>query len=172
MIDISKYVSKNKDKKILTYVYYKKEDWYGVAVATDTFRLGEVKIQNENIVKILKDGLYSPRSWKEITKILNKKNSGTLLDLDKIMDIVKREMAVQPECESYPDYKRIIPPENELVSFDTTLDVNADYFIDFVKDIGNNDDFNIIPWNKIKQNKQTIIYMDSVTTLLVMSMKR
>lgn len=170
MIDISKYADKTLSAEILGYVKVEVTGNVFTATATDSFRLGRLEIFSINMCERLESGYYSPKAWKEITKIYNKKSFPSLEGYQKIEKIVKQQMAVQPDG-AYPEIEKIIPEKKELKNFDATLKVKDKYFIDLLKNIGGNSKGGCIDWDKIKQHKGMIVYEDAETILLIMSMK-
>lgn len=166
MIDISKYTYKEDIKPILKYVKVENNQ----AVATDSFRIAILDIP-ENYSEVIKDGLYTKEKWKAITKEINQKKP----DLSKIEILVKESMLYQPELEPYPDFKRIIPSEDELINFNASLPgVNINYFNDFLSDvvISENIRHDNIFWNRIKQNDKMYVYMKEGIILLLMGLSK
>lgn len=166
MIDISKYTCKEDIKPILRYVKVENNQ----AIATDSFRIAIINIPEE-YSEVIKDGLYTKEKWKAITKEINQKKP----NLFKIEILVKETMLYQPELEPYPDFKRIIPSEDELINFNASLPgVNIKYFIDFLSDvvICENLRYDNFFWNRIKQNDKMYVYMKKGITLLLMGLNK
>lgn len=164
MFDISKYTSTNKIKEVLTYVYVHMVDGQKVAVATDTFRIAQVKI-NGLLAESIECGFYSKKSWKEITKLLNK---NTLLVHKEVIDIVKKEMSVQPE-EDFPNYLSIIPKEEDCEDFNGYFSINGDFLCDLIKDVQNKK-YKMFDFFNLKKHERKIIYRDDESIIMIMEM--
>lgn len=164
MIDISKYTSKDKTKPVLNYVYVHTVDGMKYAVATDLFRIAEVKVWGL-LGDMIQEGYYSPKAWKEITKLLNKESHEVA---HEIKEIVTREMAVQIE-EDFPDYKKIIPAIDDCESFTGDFSINGDYICELIKSVQNkkNKLFNFL---NLKQHNKKTIYFSDDTIIMIMQM--
>ena len=165
MIDISSYVSKNKEKEVLTYVYVHEIEDKKYAVATDSFRLAQVELTKGS--EYIGNGFYTPKAWKEITKLINKDKGESMLDIKHISE---KELLHQPEIEKYPEYTRIIPAISEMEVFTGKLNVNADYFSEMIKAI--KDSFSQIDFNRISQNDNLYMFQEYETTILIMKMNK
>ena len=150
MKDITNFCANHEIKPELSMVYVHKKDGNTYAVATDTFRLIEIKL-DEFLNGNIEDGYYSKENWKKMCKAYNKKNQ----DLQKFSETMKANKAVYGEKDwKYPDYKNIIPAET--VAF-KPVKVNREYFIDFISMI--TDNFGNVDLDDIKMvSKNNMLY--------------
>jgi len=168
MNDITKYVSNNKVKPILNYVYlHIDKNGNPTAVATDTFRLAQVGVNLAVLGEIIKLGFYTPEAWKKITKLYNKDD---VTVYKEIQIIVEKEMLHQPE-EDYPNYENIIPKYEDMERFKGSFLINSDYLCDLIK-MFQDKKFKTFDFDKVQENENMIAYFDEDTTVLIMKMKK
>jgi len=165
MIDISKYTSKGPIKPVLNYVYVHKIDGILHAVATDSFRIAQVKVWRL-LAEHIQEGFYTPKAWKEITKLLNKDSHSVTLELK---ELVTREMAVQTD-ESFPDYQTILPKYEDCEPFKGDFHINGDYLCELIKSVQDKK-FKKFNFNKLLEYKGMTVYMDEDTVIQIMGMK-
>jgi len=121
--DITKFASPSEIKQEINKVYVTKYENYITYVATDTFRLIEIKQEIDGLNDIVAPGFYTIPQWKILCKAFQKKDTETI----KTIKPIDTEM-------NYPDYKRIIPNSIELRTLTKTIiEVDIDYWYDFTK---------------------------------------
>jgi len=104
--DITKIATQCEVKPELKSVFVKHTDKGIIYVATDTFRLIEIKLENEDIKSILPEGFYNLKQWALLAKETQKKNP----DADLMLSIKPME---NKDSWHYPEYANIIPKEVE-----------------------------------------------------------
>lgn len=164
MKNITKFCAKSDIKPLFTKVYVYEEKGDKFAVATDSFRLVEWKIEDEFSKENITPGYYDVKNWVEMCKSYNKKNK----DIVTFMNAIKSNSAVNEKFdEGFPEYKKLIP--KETTDFDGTLKVNKEYFFDFVDmmPIGR---FLSLDFKEIKQDNQKIYYKDKDTMIILMAL--
>ena len=104
--NITKVASQSEIKPELKTVFVKHTDLGITYVATDSFRLIEVKIEDENIKSIIPEGFYDLKEWATFAKETQKKKP----DADFMLNISPMQ---NKEYWYYPEYKQIFPKEVE-----------------------------------------------------------
>jgi hypothetical protein len=160
MQDITPFTSRSNIRPELFRVYVHD----GVAVATDSYRLAEIKFDvfcKENIPA----GYYEPKKWQAMSKAYNKKKR----DITAFMHAIQENNlhAESREDYIYPDYKQIIPQEKDLTPFIGGMQFTKQYFNDFMELMRHplHVDFSLI-----KTNGKMIVYQDDTITLLLMKL--
>lgn len=171
MQDITKFTAKDKIKPELSMVYVHKKDGNKYAVATDAFRLVEIKL-DDFLNEMIELGYYSVDNWKKMCKSYNKKNR----DLQTFSNLMKANNAIFGDKDwNYPEYSNIFPKEDELViwkSVKTGNLFNKKYFIEFIEMIPEKS-FGTLDFNNIllKQEKEMLYYKSDNIKLLLMACK-
>lgn len=111
--DITNNLSKSNIKPALANIFVKHTDTGIIYIATDSFRLTEVQLDNENIKDLLREGFYSPQQW----KLLAKATKGKVIDYKTIKDIGLSINHLSEEI--YPNYEMIMP--KELIEVNQTV---------------------------------------------------
>jgi hypothetical protein len=163
MKDITPFLSTSNIKPELAHIYVHD----GIAVATDSYRLAEIKLDDfckENIP----NGYYEKKKWQAMCKAYNKKTK----DITAFMHAIIENNAVMQEKSkdyNYPDYKQIIPQENTLTPFTNDMKFNKVFLSDFMELMQHplHVDFSLI-----KTNNKMIMYQDNTITLLLMKIDR
>lgn len=136
-----------------------------IAVATDTFRLAEIKIPEE-YTEVIPDGYYQPSDWGKITTEINKKNT----KIDKLVELTSFHKKL--DTEDYPDYKQILPKDDQLKEVDwNAIRVNTNFLSELILSIKGK--FNEVSLADIKlaHNNQLVYKTDEVTILIMLMMK-
>lgn len=169
MKDITSFCDKTGIKPELELVYVHTKNGKKYAVATDAFRLIEWKITEDALIEFIADGFYNAKKWTEMCKAWNKKNQ----DLKSFSDAMKQNFAITKQDYNYPEYTVIIP--EDIKSFDDSLSVNDNKFIDFIKIIPK-DIYGRVHFSDIKigtkNGKQMIYYSDDTHKILLMPMEK
>lgn len=156
MKDITPFLSKSLIKRELAMVYVHRKDGNTYAVATDAFRLVEIKLDEFLNSDNLPTGYYTASNWKIMTKAYNAKKQ----DLQKFSDTIKANEVFYKDMDNvYPDYEKIIPKPDELTPLQL-IDVDRDYFVEFLQMI-DVDGFKRLKLSEIKSGKNNIIYYKS-----------
>ena len=112
--NITKVASQSEIKPELKTVFVKHTDLGITYVATDSFRLIEVKIEDESIKSIIPEGFYDLKEWATFAKETQKKNP----DADFMLSISPMQ---NKKDWYYPKYKQIFPKEVEKQKTSITL---------------------------------------------------
>jgi DNA polymerase III sliding clamp (beta) subunit (PCNA family) len=124
--DITKFALQSSYKPELNAVYVKYTDTGIVYVTTDSFRLVEVRLDDESIKELLREGFYTLEQWKLLSKATSKKE----IEFSIINMIGKSEDLLKES--QYPDYTQILP--EEFVDFTLNLkQVDPNYFYEHIK---------------------------------------
>lgn len=124
--DISKFAYYGEIKPELNSIYVKHTESGLIYVATDSFRLIEIKLESEDIKSIISEGFYSLKDWSILAKETQKKTPEPELMLSIYPEESKKEM-------TYPDYDKIIPTD-DLVNYEIDLKLyDLRLLNDFVK---------------------------------------
>lgn len=103
--DISKFTKKNEVYELATnYVYVTHTDTGIKYVATDSFRLVEIHLENEIAKTLVKEGFYDADVWKILSKAISKKERDEKL----IASLSPKETT-----QKFPEYARLIPTETK-----------------------------------------------------------
>lgn len=166
MKNITTFCAKSDIKPLFNKVYVYEEGEDKFAVATDSFRLVDWKIEDEFLKEYIVPGYYNSKNWIEMCRAYNKKNK----DLITFANSIKSNTVINEKFdETFPDYKKLIP--TETVDFNGTLSVNKDYFYDFV-DLMYIDKFNALNFNEIKQNDKMLFYESKDIRIILMALKK
>ncbi len=166
MKNITKFCAKSDIKPLFTKVYVYEEDGDKFAVATDSFRLIEWKIEDDFAKEYITPGYYNVKNWVEMCKSFNKKNR----DVVSFVNAIKSNSVINENFkEDFPDYKKLIP--GETINFDGTIQVNKDYFFDFV-DMMPSNKFTALDFSEIKQNNKMLYYSNEDTKILLMGLNK
>jgi len=163
MQDITPFLSNSTIKPELMHVYVHD----GHAVATDAFRLIEIKLDDfcaENIPS----GYYNATKWKTMYKAYTKKAK----DIETFMRTVQ-ENAVYVDTHkgfNYPSYKNVIPTEDKLKPFHFDVKFNLDYFVDFIKVVAGTSE--VVDFASIKTDGNMAYFENDTTKLLLMKINR
>jgi DNA polymerase III sliding clamp (beta) subunit (PCNA family) len=163
MKDITPFLSNSTIKPELMHVYVND----GHAVATDSFRLIEIKLDDfcaENIPS----GYYSATKWKTMCKAYAKRDK----DIETFMRTVQ-ENAIYADTHkdfNYPSYKNVIPTADKLSDFNPDVKFNLDYFVDFLKVVAGTTD--VVDFAKIKTDGNMAYFENDTTKLLLMKINR
>jgi len=165
MQDITPFLSNSTIRPELCHVYVNK----GYAVATDSFRLIEIKL-DDFCTKKIKNGYYKPDKWQKMYKAYKKK------DIDTFMQIIEENNIYKHLTKhfKYPDYKKIIPKEEDLSELYSTFSFNSDYLVDFIRfaqtEKVTRTDVSRIDLSKIKTDGKMIYFGNETTKLLLMKL--
>jgi len=102
--DITKIASQSEIKPEINTVFVKHTDKGIIYVATDSFRLVEIELEDENIKSILPEGFYNLKQWALLAKETQKKNP----DANLMLNISPMQ---NKDSWHYPGYANIIPKE-------------------------------------------------------------
>lgn len=177
MKQLLQYTSKSTIKPELAHIYVHKGEVYGsddqnlYAVATDSFRLLEIKITDPYLLEYAPTGYYTQKEWQTLSTLIGKKKR----DIQDIQTLLNNIKAHQDNYKgyNYPQYKQIIPTTDKLDNITSLVDikVNGDYFIDFIASIPQDKFFGVqLNDIKIKKDKRMITFIKDNTKALVMLM--
>lgn len=165
--NLTNFINTKSVKEDINYIKVLKRDNILYAVATDSFRLLEVKITDKFLLENLFEGFYSVKEWLELCKNYNFKK----INMPAFLLELKKVQAMQENRNfNYPAYEKIIPTKVEDI---TSLDfkLNYNYLVDFLEVIKENE---TIEMNKIKitQNKRMLYYKNNDIVVLLMLQTR
>jgi len=164
MKDITNFCYSSDIKPIFqkVYVYEKGEDKF--AVATDTFRLVEWKIEDPFLKENILNGYYEKKIWKDLCKCYNKSKR----DLKLFEEFINKNISINENFkEDFPDYYKILP--KELYEFDRSMNFNLDYFIDFLKMIPEKR-FKKVSLRDIRCSDKAMWYEDPQLKIILMAL--
>ncbi len=108
MIDITTFLEKNSIKDICRLVYVNN----AVAVATDSFKLIEIKL-DDHCTENIPNGYYEISAWKKMCKAYNAKKQDLKTFMEEIVN--NNTTITKHKDEQYPDYEKILNGEfNDL----------------------------------------------------------
>ena len=167
--NLTNFIDTKSVKEDINYIKVLKRDNILYAVATDSFRLLEVKITDEFLLENLFEGFYSVKEWLELCKNYNFKK----INMPAFLLELKKVQAMQENRNfNYPAYEKVIPTKVEDI---TSLDfeVNFNYLVDFL-DTTKNRKNNAILMNslKISKDKKMLYYKDDNIVALLMLMTK
>lgn len=174
MKNLLNHIAKNHIKPELNHIYIHKDAEAIYAVATDSFRLLEIKLNDTLLIDNLADGYYTAKEWQALCSLVSKKKQ----DIQAITELCTALKAIQPNRIAnftYPDYKQIIPKAENIQDITTLADlkINADYFIDFIQAIPK-DKFQSLYLNDIKltSDKRMVVFINDNIKALLMLMNK
>lgn len=163
MRDITNFLSKSMIKPELAHVYVQE----GYAIATDSFRLIEIKLDDfctENIAS----GYYSATKWKTMYKAYTKKTK----DIETFMRTIQ-ENALYADTHkdfNYPSYKNVIPTADKLKDFNHDVKFNLEYLVDFLEVVAGASE--VVDFAKIKTDGNMAYFENDTVKLLLMKINR
>lgn len=158
MKDITTFLEKKSFKEILQWVY-KKDN---VAVATDSFKLIEIKL-DDFCTEHIPNGYYEIDSWKKMCKAYNAKKQ----DLKTFSETIIQNNAIMSKWSDteYPDYKRVIVGDFK------EMDINSSFtkkhliaFIEMLPEL----DRQTIKLSDLKDNGKMIKFENNDTLMILM----
>jgi len=157
MRNITSFLSKSTIKSELAHVYV----YDGYAVATDGYRLVEIKL-NDYCTEHIKDGYYTKEKWVAMSKAYSKKKLNiiafmTAIAENKVHEDMRKDY-------KYPDYKILMPKSEDLKPIDTSSKFETSYIVDFLTMI----DSITIDLSLIKDNGKFIYYENAGIKMLLM----
>ena len=164
MKNITPFLSKSSFKPQMQYVRVHKVKGIKYAMATDSFRLVQHRI-DPFFSRFIKDGYYTVKQWKGICKGINRKTPEML----KVQSIVDERM----DLERFEpiDYIKIMPKKKDLKPFDGTMSLAGNYLIDFIKMVQTKKGDVIFDFNKIKQTDKAMYFEDDEIKVILMECK-
>lgn len=160
MQNITPFLSDSTIKPELAHVYVHN----GVAVATDSYRLVEIKL--DELCISIPNGYYEPKKWIAMCKAYNKKNQ----DLYAFM-VAVNENNIPTNIEkrkdyNYPEYKAIIPQEKDLKPFAGDMKFTTSFLQDFIEIVSSPN--NSINFSNIQTDGKMLYYKTDTMKVLLM----
>lgn len=167
MKDITTFVSKTNFKPEIEMVYVKEKEGSKYAVATDTFKLIEIKL-DEFCSEYIDCGWYSVSKWKGMCKAYNAKKR----DIKTFESLIQENALTKEQRKNwtFPSYENIFP--TEFKEFQANSEFTKEHLIEFIKILPNKDKFNYIDFSKIKDSGKMIYFENENTKIMLMKCNR